>query len=230
MKKLILEFSSSFSYLLFGAIVEIVVLNYLPLSNFIFQILLIAVGYAASFGVFYTFFNKVDSTDGNPIFTFSSWLLNKISNKEFITIIVSQILGGFVAGFLLWLVFSESIKVLALGYGSFSMFQSSLDSIILIEFLFSFVFVIVRSILQDKIKLKKYQGLILGFLFFCLLFFSIPYTGGSVNPVRPLLSNLYVNQDCLRQSLFYILSPLAGSLFASIIYHIYHQIMNNVFK
>ena len=38
-------------------------------------------------------------------------------------------------------------------------------------------------------------GLLLGILLFLLLFISISFTGGSVNPARGFISNLFVNFD-----------------------------------
>ena len=114
------------------------------------------------------------------------------------------------------------------GYGEFSMLNASLDNVILIEFIFSFILVFCYLTMQDKISSSKLFGILCSLLFFVLLFFSIPYTGGCVNPNRSLVSNIFVNTDSLRQIWIYVLSSLAGTVFATIIYHICYQISNKV--
>ena len=81
--------------------------------------------------------------------------------------------------------------------------------------------------MKDKIRSDMLNNVLLSVLFFALLFSTIPYTGGSVNPIRSLLTNLFVNFDYLRQGFFYLFSSLGGALIASIIYHIISYVKNN---
>ena len=60
MKKMLLEFGGSFGYLLFGAIIQLYVMNFIPNINFILEMFLISLGYAFSFFLIYTLCNKVD--------------------------------------------------------------------------------------------------------------------------------------------------------------------------
>lgn len=228
MKKYILEFSGSFGYLLLGSIIQLFIFQFFPFSNLIIKMMIVSIGYSLFFGIIHILCNSISHVEINPIFSFSLWLKNQMATNQFVLTILFQILGGIICGIILYTLFPTQIFNLALGYGELNMFQSTLDSIIWIESLFSFVFVFVFFILNEKLKNKILQGAILGILFFFLLFFSIPYTGGSVNPIRALISNPFVNSDYLRQMWIYILSPLAGALFSTIIYHIGSQINNNV--
>ena len=228
MKKYILEFAGSFGYLLLGSIVQLSIFQFFPFSSLILKMVLVSLGYALFYGIIYILCNRNHHVEINPIFSFSLWLKNQMGTKQFILTVLSQILSGILCGIILFTIFPSQISDLALGYGEFSMFHSTLDSIIWIEALFSFIFVFIFFMLNEKSKNEMLCGVILGILFFFLLFFSIPYTCGSVNPIRAFISNPFVNSDYLRQLWIYVLSPLAGALFSTIIYHVYSQISNNV--
>lgn len=227
-KKIVLEFFGSFFYLFLGCLLEILVFHFLPINNFILEIFLIAIGFAVPFFLIYNVLNMFNVVEINPVFTFSLWLRNQISYKSLFLTIFSQFLGGLSAGFLLLLIFPKNISNLVIGYDNFSMFHTPLNKIILIEFLFSFIFVFCFLIAKDKKELSNFKGLFLGGLLFLILFFSIPYTGGCVNPSRSIVANIFVNYDSLRQTWIYILTSFAGSVFATTIYHIYFQVNNKV--
>lgn len=226
MKKILWEFISSFSYLFLGCLIELLVINFLPIYNFILELFIIAFSFGVVFGLFYTLINKIVAIEINPIFSFSLWLRNQMTGKEVITTILSQLLGGVFASGILFLIFPQQFASLGVGYGDASFLQASLDTIILIELLFSFLFVFCFLIAKDKKELSQLRGMFLGTLLFLLIFFSIGYTGCCVNPIRAVTVNLFVNEDYLRQSVFYLLSSLAGSLLATILYHVYSYISN----
>lgn len=228
MQKYILEFSGSLGYLLLGSIVHLFIFQFVPISNLTIKFMIVSIGYALFFGIIYILCNAIHHVEINPIFSFALWLRNQIITKQFILTILFQFLGGIICGIILFTLFPTQIPDLALGYGELNMFQSTLDSIIWIEALFSFIFVFIFFILNEKLKNKILQGVVLGITFFLLLLFSIPYTGGSINPIRAFISNPFVNSDYLRQVWIYILSPLAGTLFSTIIYHIFSQVDNIV--
>lgn len=228
MKRLILEFLSSFVYLLFGCIIELFAIYYLPVSFFSLKVLIIALGFAVSFGIIYSLCNLFCDTDINPLFTFTSWLKNDISFRRMISIIFLQILGAVESGLVILLFLPNLRDGLVIGVDKLLLFSSSFDTIILVEFIVSFVFIFIYFIVQKKISSKTVRGLILGVLLFLLLFISIPFTGGSVNPARGFVSNLFINFDTLCQLGFYLCSSLAGALFSTIIYHILSYHHNNV--
>lgn len=228
MKKGILEFASSFFYLFLGCVIEILIFNYFHFSNFLLKIVLVALGFALMFYFSYMYFKRRNNIEINPIFTFSLWLRNEITIKQMIITILMQFMGAGVAGLVLHLLFNKYITSLAIGYDELNLANASLDSIILIEFLLSSIFVFCFLITKKKKWSTKFISLFLSIIFFLLLVFSIPYTGGSVNPCRSVVANIYVNSDCLRQIWIYILSSFGGSVFATIIHHIYTQITNKV--
>ena len=108
MRKYIMEAIGSFSYLLFGAIIQLFVMNYLTNINFILEVFYISFGYAFSFFVIYFLLNQYNNYYVNPIFSFSSWLQNKTSNKDFVFISLFQIIGAFLSGLILKLCFLSS--------------------------------------------------------------------------------------------------------------------------
>ena len=228
MKNFVLEFLGSFLYLFIGCLAEILIINYFPINNFIIELFLVSFIFAVSFSGCYILLGKRTSIDINPIFTFVLWLRNQISLKKLFTSIAAQFLGALATGCILFLLFQENVSTLALGYGELSAFNISLDGVILIELLFSFIFAFCFLYFHDKKIPPKFSGIFLGGIFFLLLFFSIPYTGGCVNLSRSLVVNLFVNSNSLRQIWIYVLSSLAGAVLATIIYHIFYQIKNKV--
>lgn len=226
MKKILLEFIASFSYLFLGCLIELLVINFLPIHNFILELFMIAISFAMVFGLFYTLTNKIETVEINPTFSFSLWLRNQMTSKGLILTIFSQLFRGLLASGILFLLFPKQLESLGVGYGDASFLHASLDTIILIELLFSFVFVFCFLIAKDKKKLRPLNGVFLGTLLFLLIFFAIGYTGCCVNPIRAITVNLFVNEDYLRQSVFYLLSSLAGSLLATILYHVYSYVSN----
>lgn len=228
MKKVGLEFLASFFYLFIGCLLEILILKYFPWNNFLLEILLISILFSFSFGITYIIGNLYEKIEVNPIFTFSLWLRNQVSGRNALVTILSQVVGAVLAGGIISLFFKPDMATIVVGYGEFSMLNSSLDSVILIEFSFSFILVFCFLALQDRIKSTKLSGILYSLLFFILLFLSIPYSGGCVNPNRSVVTNIFVNSDSLRQLWIYFLSSFAGTVFATIIYHIYHQVNNKV--
>lgn len=228
MKRLILEFLGSFLYLLFGCIIELFVIHYLSISIFPLKVFIIALGFAISFGVIYSLCNLFYNVDINPLFTFTSWLKNDISFYKVISTIFIQILGAVEAGLVILLFLPNLLDSLVIGASNHHLFSSSFNTIILVEFMASFVLTFAYFVIQKKIQSKKLRGLLLGILLFLLLFISIPFTGGSVNPARGFVSNLFVNFATLCQLNFYLFSSLAGALFSMIIYHFLSYHHNNV--
>lgn len=227
MKRLVLEFLGSLGYLLLGCIIELLVVHFFTTSNFFWQVLLIALGFALAFGIFYSLSNSIYDIDVHPLFTFSSWLTNHISFYKMLSIILVQILGAIDAGFIISLVSPNLLNHLILGVTS-PFVVSSFNTILLIEFFVAFIFISVYFYIKNKISSKKSQGLALGVLLFLLLVVSIPFTGGSVNPARGFVSNLYVNLNTLCQLGVYIFPSLAGALFSTIIYHLMTYRRHNV--
>ena len=186
----------------------------MPLKFFI-----IALGFAISFGVIYSLCNLFFEIDINPLFTFTKWLKNNISSYKMISTIFMQVLGAVEAGLLIHLMLPSLTDALVIGVGDYILFSADFNTIVLTEFVVSFIFTTIYFVIKEKIQSKKVCGLILGISLFLLLFISIPFTGGSVNPARGFISNLFVNFDTLCQLGFYLCSSLAGALFSTIIHH-----------
>ena len=227
MKKLILELLCSFGYLFLGSMIELCVTTIFPLENFVLEMIFSSLGFAISFSWLYFLTNRKYRLEINPIFTFSLWLRNQISFRQLFITILFQLLGAVLAGGLLYVLFSD-ISSLVLGYGTHSIFYASLNTILLIEMLFSFVLVFCFLILIDSNIHYKKRSVLLGIILFILLFLSIPYTGGVVNPLHSISINLFVNSDSLRQSWIYALSNLAGSLLAVTFYCFYSFLNHKV--
>lgn len=225
LKRLMLEFVGSLSYLLVGCIIELIVVHFLPIDFFVLKIVIIALGFSASFGIIYSLCNLKCNVDINPLFTFATWLKSDISFYKMLSTIFIQILGAVEAGFIILLFFSSIFDSLTLGVGNNLLFSASFNKIVLGEFLGSFIFTFFYFFSKHTNYSVKFRGLVLGLLLFLLLFVLIPFTGGSVNPARGFVANLFVNFDMCCQLGFYLVSSLAGALFSTIIYHFlsYHH-------
>lgn len=218
MKKLLLEFLGSFGSLFFGCIIEMFVIYFLNGLHPSFMYFLIAVGFAVSFSVFYNLCNLFSLSSLNPLFTFSLWLKDEMKFFQMISTIFMQALGALLSGVLVSFFFSNFQEGLILGKNS-SFFHTTFNSILLTEFITSFVLICVFLFTRKKFPTGNLGGWLLGFFLLLLIWFFIPFTGNCVNPVRGLVSNLFVDVDTFCQLGYYIFSSLAGALFATIIYH-----------
>ncbi len=158
----------------------------------------------------------------NPAVTIGLWAGGRISSKEVTPYIISQLLGGIAAATALYFIVTGNGSAIgnfaANGYGAHSPGNYSLLAAILIEFIMTFMFLLIILGSTDEKAPKGFAGLAIGLALTLIHLVSIPVTNTSVNPARSISQAIFVGDWALSQLWLFIVIPVAGAILAGLIY------------
>ena len=179
----------------------------------------------------------------NPAVSFGVWVNGRMSFKEMLVYWGAQIIGGIIAGALLYGVWHSLNDVdagsltgvfAANGYGD--AFQKacggenegymtiSCGGAFLVEALLTFVFLmVILGVTDSRHENGKFGGLAIGLTLTLIHLVSIPLTNTSVNPARSLGVALFSKSpipewSAMGQLWLFIVAPLVGACLAGIVY------------
>ncbi|MDA0175250.1 aquaporin, partial [Solirubrobacter taibaiensis] len=92
-----------------------------------------------------------------------------------------------------------------------------LSGAFLVEFILTFVFILVIVAVTGKKGSSSLAGLVIGFTLVLIHLLGIPLTGTSVNPARSIAPALFVGGEALSQLWVFIVAPILGGIFAAIV-------------
>ena len=175
----------------------------------------------------------------NPAVSFGVWANGRMSFKEMLVYWAAQIIGGIIAGALLYYIWNAAslgaTNVFAAnGYGEAfqkacggpeSGYQSiTTGGAFLVEALLTFVFLmVILGVTDSRHENGKFGGLAIGLTLTLIHLISIPLTNTSVNPARSigaaLFSNSYIPEwSACGQLWLFIVAPLVGACLAGLAY------------
>ena len=154
----------------------------------------------------------------NPAVSLSMFLTKKMSLKELIMYIIAQVLGALVGSLLLGIILGTNELLGANGFGG-SLMADTAWIALLVEVILTFIFVLVILGVTNKKEYANISGVVIGLALSLVHLFGIPFTGTSVNPARSLAPALLQGGTALSQVWVFIVGPLLGALFASLIYN-----------
>lgn len=158
----------------------------------------------------------------NPAVTIGFWMGGRISGKEILPYVISQILGGIAAAAVLYLIVTGNGSSIgnfaANGYGEYSPGKYSLVAAIVAEFVMTFMFLLIILGATDDKAHKGFAGLAIGLALTLIHLITIPVTNTSVNPARSISQAIFVGDWAIAQLWVFILVPIAGAIFAGIVY------------
>ena len=158
----------------------------------------------------------------NPAVTIGLWMGGRISAKEILPYVVSQILGGIAAAGVLYIIVtgngSDIGTFAANGYGEHSPGGYSMTAAIVTELVMTFMFLIVILGATDDRAPKGFAGLAIGLALTLIHLISIPVTNTSVNPARSISQALFVGDWALSQLWLFIVIPIIGAALAGMVY------------
>lgn len=160
----------------------------------------------------------------NPAVSIGLWAGGRFPAKLLLPYIVAQVLGGIVAGGVLYLIasgkagFDVSAGFAANGYGAHSPGGYSLSAALVAEVVMSMMFLVVILGATDARAPKGFAPLPIGFALTLIHLITIPVTNTSVNPARSTGVALYVGDWALGQLWLFWLAPIAGALLGAAIY------------
>jgi len=161
----------------------------------------------------------------NPAVTLGLWAGGRISFKDVIPYIIAQVIGGIVAGGVLYLIASGKAGFDAAasgfasnGFGEHSPGGYSLQSAVIIELVLTAFFLIVIHGATDKHASAGFAPIAIGLALTLIHLISIPVTNTSVNPARSTAVAVYQGSWALQQLWVFWLVPLVGGVLGGLIY------------
>lgn len=158
----------------------------------------------------------------NPAVTVGLWVGGRITGKEVLPYVISQILGAIAAAGVLYVIKTGNGDGIgdfaANGYGDHSPGHYSMLAAIVTEFVMTFIFLIVILGATHGNDPKGFAGLAIGLCLTLIHLISIPVTNTSVNPARSISQALFVGDWALSQLWLFIVVPIAGAAAGALVF------------
>ena len=160
----------------------------------------------------------------NPAVSIGLWAGGRFAAKELIPYIVAQVLGGIVAGGVLYLIasgkagFDVSAGFASNGYGAHSPGGYSMVSALITEIVMTMMFLIVILGATDKRAPAGFAPIAIGLCLTLIHLISIPVTNTSVNPARSTGVALYVGGWAVAQLWLFWVAPIIGAVLGAGVY------------
>ena len=212
MKKYILECIGTMVLVLFGCGTAVITGDVVA-TSLAFGLAIVAMAHAIG---------PVSGCHINPAVSLAMLITGKLSKKDFVCYVLSQIIGGILGAGILYAILKSSNLGLANlgtnGYAANSGVGLTLLSAIFVEVILTFVFIYtILGVTNDKSK-DNVAGLVIGLTLAFVHLIGIKLTGTSVNPARSLGPALFAGGEALKQVWVFVVAPMLGSVLASVAY------------
>ena len=160
----------------------------------------------------------------NPAVSIGLWAGGRFPAKEVIPYIVSQVIGGLVAGGILYIIasgaagFDVSAGFASNGYGAHSPGGYSLLAALVTEIVMTMMFLIVILGATDKRAPQGLAPIAIGLCLTLIHLISIPVTNTSVNPARSTAVALFAGGWAIAQLWLFWVAPIVGALLGAAVY------------
>ena len=160
----------------------------------------------------------------NPAVSIGLCVGGRFPAKELLPYIVAQVLGGVVAGGVLYLIatgkagFDLSGGFAANGYGAHSPGGYSLLAALIAEVVMTMMFLIVIMGATDKRAPQGFAPIAIGLCLTLIHLISIPVTNTSVNPARSTGVAVFVGDWAISQLWLFWVAPILGGMLGAVIY------------
>jgi aquaporin Z len=144
--------------------------------------------------------------------------------SKLVPYIVAQVLGGVVAGGVLFVIasgkagFDAGAGFASNGYGAHSPGQYSLLAALVTEVVMTMMFLIVILGATDKRAPKGFAPIAIGLCLTLIHLISIPVTNTSVNPARSTGVAVFVGGWALEQLWLFWVAPVVGAVLGAVVY------------
>ncbi|MEN9223488.1 MAG: aquaporin Z, partial [Thermostichus sp. BF3_bins_97] len=162
----------------------------------------------------------------NPAVSVGLWASGRFPTYQVIPYIVAQVIGGIVAGGVLFLIasgqsgFDVSAGFASNGYGEHSPGGYSLLAALVCEVVMTMMFLLVILGATDSRAPQGFAPIAIGFCLTLIHLISIPVTNTSVNPARSTGVALFVGDWAVAQLWLFWVAPIIGALLGSLIYKV----------
>ncbi|WP_027192080.1 aquaporin Z [Fundidesulfovibrio putealis] len=162
----------------------------------------------------------------NPAVSIGLWAGGRFPAGKLPAYIVAQVLGGIVAGGILYLIatgkagFDVSAGFASNGYGSHSPGGYSVTAALLSEVVMTMMFLIIILGATDTRAPQGFAPLAIGLGLTLIHLISIPVTNTSVNPARSTGVAVYVGGWALEQLWLFWVAPIIGAVLGAVVYRL----------
>lgn len=154
----------------------------------------------------------------NPAVTLGLVAGGRFQLGDAVPYIVAQCLGAIAVTAVFATIGNAPATYAANGYGSLSMINASLTSVVLIEVVLTAFFLIVILGSTRPGAPVGFAPLSIGLTLTAIHLMSIPVSNTSVNPARSLGPALFAGGEALTQLWVFWVAPIAGALIGALIY------------
>ena len=213
MKKYIAEFIGTAVLVLFGTGIAVVSGGSLVATALAFGLAIVAMAYVIG---------NISGCHVNPAVSLSMLISKKMSVKDFVGYVVSQVAGAFAGTGILYAILSgTNIGTSALGANGFDTLSATnitLVGALITEIVLTFVFVyVILGVTSDESK-SNVAGIVIGLTLTFVHLLGINLTGTSVNPARSLSPAVVLGGEALKQVWVFIVAPLVGGALSAIVF------------
>jgi len=162
----------------------------------------------------------------NPAVSVGLWAGGRFPAKHLLPYIIAQVLGGIVAGGVLYFIASGSVDFdvtagfASNGYAAHSPGGYSLGAALVTEIVMTMMFLLVILGATDKRAPQGLAPVAIGFCLTLIHLISIPVTNTSVNPARSTGVALYAGGWAISQLWLFWLAPIVGGLLGAAVYRV----------
>jgi aquaporin Z len=160
----------------------------------------------------------------NPAVSIGLWVGGRFPVGQLVPYIVSQVLGGIVAGGVLYLIasgkagFDVSNGFAANGYGEHSIGGYSLQAALITEVVMTMMFLVIILGATDKRAPQGFAPIAIGLALTLIHLISIPVTQTSVNPARSTGVAVFVGDWAVSQLWLFWVAPILGGMLGAVVY------------
>ncbi|HWI29891.1 MAG TPA: aquaporin [Microbacterium sp.] len=173
-------------------------------------------------------FGPISGGHFNPAVTFGLAAAGRFPWRGVLPYVIAQIVGGAVATTLVvliglfgpdgWLGNAQDAGFASNGFGEASPLGFGIGAAIIVEVLFTGLFVLVILGVTHATRGTTFAGLVIGLTLVLIHLAIIPIDNASVNPARSIASAIYGGPLALGQLWVFIVFPIVGGLIAGFAY------------
>jgi aquaporin Z len=162
----------------------------------------------------------------NPAVSIGLWAGGRFPANKLAAYIIAQVLGGIVAGGVLFIIasgkagFDASAGFASNGYGIHSPGGYSLFAALVTEVVMTMMFLLIILGATDKRAPQGLAPIAIGLGLTLIHLISIPVTNTSVNPARSTGVALFAGEWALAQLWLFWVAPIAGAMLGAVIYRV----------
>lgn len=163
----------------------------------------------------------------NPAVTIGLWSGGRFSTKDVVPYVIAQVIGGLLAGGVLYVIASGqtgfdvvSSGFASNGFGEHSPGKYSMLAALVCEVVMTMMFLIIIMGATDERAPAGFAPLAIGLGLTLIHLISIPVTNTSVNPARSTGVAIYVGDWAVSQLWLFWVAPIIGAVLGAIVYRV----------